>query len=98
MEALHRARKPAVSAARVGALMAIGSLVGLAALAAFSSEETTTKARTMAFATVAFAELALNLLADSPIGAAWEAPRNLYLVGSVVLSAAIVIVATYLPA
>jgi Cation transporting ATPase, C-terminus len=34
----------------------------------------------------------------SPIHAAWEAPRNPYLVGSVVLSAVIVLGAVYLPA
>ena len=51
----------------------------------------------MAFATVAFAELALVFSLRSPVRAAWEAPRNLYLVGSVVLSAAIVVVAVYVP-
>ena len=81
-----------------GALAAVGSLVGLAALGAFLAGGDDNEARTMAFATVAFAELALVFSLRSPIGAAWEAPRNLYLVGSVVLSAAIVIVATYLPA
>ena len=76
-----------------GALGAVGVLVALAALAAFligrsgSDEE----AQTMAFATVALAELALVFSLRSPIRAAWEAPRNMYLVGSVVLSAALVI-------
>jgi magnesium-transporting ATPase (P-type) len=51
----------------------------------------------MAFTTVAFAELVLVFSLRSPIRAAWEAPRNLYLVGSVVLSAAVVLVAVYLP-
>ena len=51
----------------------------------------------MAFATVAFAELALVFSLRSPVRAAWHAPRNPYLVGSVVLSAAIVIAALYLP-
>ena len=55
------------------------------------------EARTMAFATVAFAELALVFSLRSPVRAAWEAPRNLYLVGSVVLSAAVVLVAVYVP-
>ena len=83
-----------------GALAAVGVLVGVAALAAFlvgrsgSDEE----ARTMAFATVAFAELALVFSLRSPIRAAWEAPRNMYLIGSVVLSAALVLVTMYVPA
>ena len=51
----------------------------------------------MAFATVAFAELALVFSLRSPVRAAWHAPRNPHLVGSVVLSAAIVIAALYLP-
>jgi magnesium-transporting ATPase (P-type) len=83
-----------------GALAAIGILVGLAALAAFLVGRSAggDEARTMAFATVAFAELALVFSLRSPVRAAWEAPRNLYLVGSVVLSAAVVLVAVYLPA
>jgi hypothetical protein len=51
----------------------------------------------MAFATVALAELAFVFSLRSPIPAAWEAPRNMYLVGSVVLSAALVATA-YVPA
>ena len=50
----------------------------------------------MAFATVAFAELALVFSLRSPVRPR-HAPRNPYLVGSVVLSAAIVIAALYLP-
>ena len=52
----------------------------------------------MAFATLALAELALVFSVRSPVLAAWEAPRNLYLIGSVVLSAAVVLVAVYVPA
>jgi Ca2+-transporting ATPase len=82
-----------------GALAAVGMLVGLAALIAFLVGRSTGdgEARTMAFATVAFAELALVFSLRSPVRAAWDAPRNVYLVGSVVLSAALVIVAVYLP-
>ena len=71
-----------------GVLAAVGVLVGLAALAAFLAGRSAgdDEARTMAFATVAFAELALVFSLRSPVSAAWEAPRNLYLVGSVVLS------------
>ena len=82
-----------------GALAAVGVLVGVAALAAFlvGRSGSDDEARTMAFATVAFAELALVFSLRSPIRAAWEAPRNLYLIGSVVLSAALVLVAVYVP-
>jgi Ca2+-transporting ATPase len=83
-----------------GALAAIGVLVGLAALAAFlvGRSDGGDEARTMAFATVAFAELALVFSLRSPIRPAWEAPRNLYLVTSVLLSAVLVLAAVYLPA
>lgn len=83
-----------------GALAAIGILVGLAALLAFlvGRSDGDDEARTMAFATVALAELALVFALRSPVRPAWEEPRNLYLIGSVVLSAAIVLVAVYLPA
>jgi magnesium-transporting ATPase (P-type) len=52
----------------------------------------------MAFATIALAELALVFSVRSPIRPAWEAPRNPYLLASVVLSAALVGVALYVPA
>ena len=42
--------------------------------------------------------LALVFSLRSPVSAAWHAPRNGYLAGSVVLSAAIVMAALYLPA
>jgi Ca2+-transporting ATPase len=82
-----------------GALAAVGGLVALAALAAFLIGRSTSDdgGRTMAFATVAFAELALVFSLRSPIRAAREAPRNPYLVGSVVLSAAIVAITLYVP-
>jgi len=83
-----------------GALAALGILVGLVALAAFLVGRSIggDEARTMAFVTVAFAELALVFSLRSPVLPAWEAPRNLYLVGSVVLSTAVVLIAVYLPA
>jgi calcium-translocating P-type ATPase len=82
-----------------GALAAVGVLVGLAALVAFLVGRSAgdDEARSMAFATVAFAELALVFSLRSPVRPAWEAPRNVYLLGSVVLSAAIVVGALYLP-
>jgi magnesium-transporting ATPase (P-type) len=49
----------------------------------------------MAFATVALAELGLVFSVRSPIRPAWRAPRNPYLVGSVVLSAAVVAACIY---
>jgi Ca2+-transporting ATPase len=81
------------------ALIAIGALVGLAALAAFlaGDDGSAGDAETMAFATVAFAELALVFALRSPIRPFWEAPRNSYLLGSVVLSAALVVLAVYVP-
>jgi magnesium-transporting ATPase (P-type) len=83
-----------------GALALIGALVGLAALAAFliGRADGTDDAQTMAFVTIALAELAVVFSVRSPIRPAWEAPRNLYLVASVALSAVIVAVAVYLPA
>jgi Ca2+-transporting ATPase len=82
------------------ALAAIGILVGLAALGAFlvGRSDGGDASQTMAFATVALAELALVFSIRSPTRPAWEAPRNPYLVGSVILSAALVLVAVYLPA
>lgn len=83
-----------------GALALIGVLVGLAALGAFlvGRSEGTAEATTMAFATIALAELVLVFSVRSPISPAWEAPRNLYLVASTVLSAALVGLAVYVPA
>jgi magnesium-transporting ATPase (P-type) len=63
-----------------------------------TAEEGGGEATTVAFTTVALAELALVFAIRSPIRPAWEAPRNLYLVASVVLSAALVGVALYVPA
>jgi Ca2+-transporting ATPase len=81
------------------ALAAVGALVGLAALAAFLLGDAGVQGEpeTMAFATVAFAELALVFALRSPIRPFWEAPRNRYLLASVVLSAALVVLAVYVP-
>jgi Ca2+-transporting ATPase len=79
------------------ALAAIGVLVGAAALVGFLAGDDEA-AQTMAFVTVALAELALVFALRSPRHSAWQAPRNRYLVGSVVLSAAVVLVAVYVPA
>jgi Ca2+-transporting ATPase len=81
------------------ALVAIGGVVGAVAFAAFLAGDSQARgeAETMAFATVAFAELALVFALRSPIRASWEAPRNRYLLSSALLSAAIVLVAIYVP-
>jgi Ca2+-transporting ATPase len=80
------------------ALATIGVLVGLAAFAAFliGDSGSSGEPETMTFATVAFAELALVFALRSPIRSAWNEPRNRYLFGSVLLSAAIVLLAVYL--
>jgi Ca2+-transporting ATPase len=82
------------------ALGGIGVLVGLCALGAFLVGRTSgdDEATTMAFATVALAELALVFAVRSPIRPAWFAPRNVYLLASVVVSAAFVGIAIYVPA
>ncbi len=82
-----------------GVLGAIGLLVGLAALAAFLAGRTDgdAQAQTMAFATIAFAELALVFAMRSLAAPAWKAPANPYLAGAVGLSAAVVLLAVYLP-
>ena len=82
------------------ALALIGVLVGLASLAAFLVGRTDgdAEATTMAFATLALAELALVFSVRSPIEPAWRSPWNPYLLVSVVLSAAVVGLAVYLPA
>ena len=82
------------------ALVLVGGLVALVALAAFlvGRSEGDVEARTMAFVTVAIAELALVFSIRSSSRPAWDAPRNLRLVASVIVSAALVGIAVYLPA
>jgi Ca2+-transporting ATPase len=80
-------------------LALIGVLVGVAATAAYVAgrEIAPESAQTMAFATVALAELILVWSIRSPSAAAWRGPRNAPLVWSVALSAAIVAVVVYVP-
>lgn len=82
-----------------GALAMIGVLVGAAAFIAFlvGREGDGDAAQTMAFTTLGLAELALVFAVRSPIHAAFEAPRNRYLLGSVLLSVAVVFGAVYVP-
>ncbi len=81
------------------ALAAIGAAVGVAALAAFlvGREDGGDVGQTMAFVTVAFAELALVFTLRSPTVHAWRAPGNPYLVASVLLSTLLVLGVVYLP-
>jgi magnesium-transporting ATPase (P-type) len=81
------------------ALGLIGVLVGVAATAAYVAgrEVAPEAAQTMAFATVALAELTLVWSIRSPLQPAWRGPRNAPLVASVLLSAAIVAAVVYVP-
>jgi P-type Ca2+ transporter type 2C len=83
-----------------GALALIGALVGGSALVAFliGRGGDGDAAQTMAFTTVALAELVLVFAVRSPFHPAWNAPRNPYLLGSVVLSFVLVLAIVYLPA
>jgi Ca2+-transporting ATPase len=80
-------------------LAGLGTVVGGAAFAAFlvgragGGDE-----QTMAFATVALAELVLVFSCRSPREPAWRLPRNAYLLASVALSTVVVALAVYVPA
>ena len=80
------------------ALGLAGISIGLAATAAYLAgrELTPEAAQTMAFATIALAELLFVFSTRSPHAAAWHGPRNPVLVVSVVLSAALVALVVYL--
>jgi Ca2+-transporting ATPase len=81
------------------ALLWIGVLVGGVTFAAFSIGRALggDVEQTMAFATLALAELGLVYGMRSASAAAWHAPRNGWLNASVVASAALVAGAVYLP-
>jgi Ca2+-transporting ATPase len=78
-------------------LALVGLLVGAAALAALlvGRADSDAAGRTMAFATIALAELAVVFAVRSPIDSAWRIGRNLYLVTAVLLSLALVLLAVY---
>jgi Ca2+-transporting ATPase len=78
-------------------LAGLGALVGGAALVAFLIGRGGGHGQTMAFATVALAELVLVFSCRSPRDAAWRLPRNGYLLASVAASVAVVALAVYLP-
>jgi calcium-translocating P-type ATPase len=80
------------------ALGLAGVSIGLAATAAYLAgrELAPEAAQTMAFATIALAELLFVFSTRSPHAPAWRGPRNPVLVVSVVLSAALVALVVYL--
>ncbi|HEU6446417.1 MAG TPA: cation-transporting P-type ATPase [Gaiellaceae bacterium] len=80
-------------------LGAAGLAVGLAATAAFlvGRELDPDAAQTMAFATIALAELALVFAVRVPRGPAWRAGRNRWLFLAVAGSVVVVAAAIYLP-
>ena len=95
----RRAGARASSRAVCGLTLALlGLAVGLAALAAFMAGRALDEdaAQTMAFATIALAELVLVFSIRSGERPAWRAPGNPFLVASVSLSAAFVAAAVYL--
>ncbi|HZD87501.1 MAG TPA: cation-transporting P-type ATPase [Gaiellaceae bacterium] len=79
------------------ALAGIGALVGGAAIAAFLLGDDGGEQQTMAFATIALAELALVYSLRSGLRPAWCSARNRYLAAGVALSALVVVAAVYLP-
>jgi magnesium-transporting ATPase (P-type) len=82
------------------ALGVIGMLVGVAATAAYlaGTHFGGNSAQTMAFTTLALAELVLVFSIRSPVLAPWRLPSNRWLYASVVASATFLAAAVYLPA
>ena len=80
-------------------LTLIGVLVGSVALAAFATGRATepAAAQTMAYATIALAELMLVFGIRSPSLAAWRSPPNGWLVSSTLGAAVFVALSIYLP-
>jgi P-type Ca2+ transporter type 2C len=83
-----------------GALGAVGVIVGASALTAFLAGKALDSgaAQTMAFATIALAELLLVFSCRSLFLPAWRVGRNWYLVAGVTISAAVLGAALYVPA
>jgi Ca2+-transporting ATPase len=80
-------------------LLAVGTAIGLLALAAYLvvRESRPEAAQTAAFATVALAELAFVYTCRSERVAAWRLPSNPYLHAAVLGSLGLVAAAVYLP-
>jgi Ca2+-transporting ATPase len=78
----------------------IGLTVAAAATAAYAlgGGGATADAQTMAYATIALAELAIVYSLRSPSGAAWNGARNWRLSAAVAGSAAVVLASVYVPA
>jgi Ca2+-transporting ATPase len=81
------------------ALVAVGFLVGAAALGAFliGRSFNDAAAQTMAYATIAAGELFLVFAVRSPIEPAWRGPRNPYLFIGVAASAVFLVLTIYVP-
>jgi P-type Ca2+ transporter type 2C len=79
------------------ALVLVGTLVGLAGLAAFLIGPGGDAAQTRAFATIALAELVLVFSVRSRLEHAWREPTNPYLFAGVAVSVAIVGAALFAP-
>ena len=82
-----------------GALALVGLLVGAAALGAFLAGRAldSEASQTMAFATLALAELMVVFAVRSPIHAAWREPGNPYLFASVAVSVLLLAFIIYMP-
>jgi Ca2+-transporting ATPase len=100
MTTAPRRQEVLVSARRWLALALVGLAVGGVTFASFAAGRAIddASAQTMAFATLALAELALVFTLRSPAAAAWALPRNDWLWASVLASGAVVFAAVYLPA
>jgi Ca2+-transporting ATPase len=96
----HRPQGQIFSRGVWAALGGAGVVIGLSALAAYLIGRALGGgvAQTMAFATVALAELAFVYSCRSIREAAWSGPRNWYLASGVALSAALVALVLYVPA
>ncbi|MBK5221215.1 MAG: cation-transporting P-type ATPase [Thermoleophilia bacterium] len=81
------------------ALGLVGTLVGVASIAAFliGRDHGEGVAQTMAFATVALAELAVVFAVRSPKRAFWREPANPFLLAAVAGSALLLLATVYLP-
>jgi P-type Ca2+ transporter type 2C len=81
------------------ALLAIGAVVGMVALAAFLvvREVRPEAAQTSAYATIALAELALVFSCRAELRAAWRLPRNRHLELAVLGSLAFLLATIYVP-
>jgi Ca2+-transporting ATPase len=92
-----RARGAFFSPPLVAGLAVTGLLVGLVGLAGYVAGGDAEEAQTMAFATVALAELAFSFACRSELAPAWQLARNGHLAAAVLASAGIVAAIVYVP-